>query len=367
MKIKKELDPVVNSKGNSQFQISFWYNGKRFRYSSGKTINLDIQPNMENAEAREKKAQLLRSAFEIEISKGWRPKAKEKIKVQAPSLLELSSRTLERKLKMNYSLSYKTDLQRVHRQWTLYCQNNSIDKKLVNVLTIDIIRDFVVACASSPKSMVNLKRNISSLIKEEAEDYGIQLNLKRIKLPKTSQQLHKPLRDVEKLIYDIKKFNDKLFLCALLTFGMLLRPHREIRCLKRNDFNANFTLLSLNGERVKSKRNRIIPVPGFIQTELHNRFSHLDGESNLFTQCPTPHYKDYFKGLWTKYKNQSLLLEPEQTLYSFRHTGAIKVFEKTGSLLKLQQVMGHSDMKVSLTYLRGLEVKRLDVEDLPEL
>jgi len=29
--------------------------------------------------------------------------------------------------------------------------------------------------------------------------------------------------------------------------------------------------------------------------------------------------------------------------------------------------MGHSDMKVSLTYLRDLEVKQLDVEDLPEL
>jgi len=28
--------------------------------------------------------------------------------------------------------------------------------------------------------------------------------------------------------------------------------------------------------------------------------------------------------------------------------------------------MGHSDMKVSLTYLRGLEVKQLDVRDLPE-
>jgi hypothetical protein len=28
--------------------------------------------------------------------------------------------------------------------------------------------------------------------------------------------------------------------------------------------------------------------------------------------------------------------------------------------------MGHSDMKVSLTYLRGLEVKQLDVADLPD-
>ena len=60
-------------------------------------------------------------------------------------------------------------------------------------------------------------------------------------------------------------------------------------------------------------------------------------------------------------------MEQDQTLYSFRHTGAIQVFEKTGSLQKLQQVMGHSDMKVSLTYLRGLEVKQLDVEDLPNL
>jgi len=56
-----------------------------------------------------------------------------------------------------------------------------------------------------------------------------------------------------------------------------------------------------------------------------------------------------------------------QTLYSFRHTGAIQVYEKTGSLTKLQQVMGHSSLQVSLTYLRGSEVKPLDAEDMPIL
>ena len=44
-----------------------------------------------------------------------------------------------------------------------------------------------------------------------------------------------------------------------------------------------------------------------------------------------------------KIKKQTALLKHNQTLYSFRHAGAINVFEKTGSLLKLQQVMGHSD------------------------
>ena len=80
----------------------------------------------------------------------------------------------------------------------------------------------------------------------------------------------------------------------------------------------------------------------------------------------SPH-RDYFKNRWADYKKQTDMIEENQTIYSFRHTGAIRVFEKTGSLQKLQQVMGHSDMKVSLTYLRGLEVKQLDVEDLPEL
>jgi integrase len=87
----------------------------------------------------------------------------------------------------------------------------------------------------------------------------------------------------------------------------------------------------------------------------------------LISGRKTPFSRDYISVLWRKFKQIHPNLQEGVTLYSFRHTGAIKVFEKTGSLQKLQQVMGHSDMKVSLTYLRGLEVKQLDVEDLPEL
>ena len=72
-------------------------------------------------------------------------------------------------------------------------------------------------------------------------------------------------------------------------------------------------------------------------------------------------------GQWTRYKKKSKLIEKDQTLYSFRHTGAIQVYEKTGSLTKLQQVMGHSSLQVSLTYLRGLEVKQLEIDDMPIL
>ena len=80
-----------------------------------------------------------------------------------------------------------------------------------------------------------------------------------------------------------------------------------------------------------------------------------------------PLNQDYFKTLWSRFKKQSNTLEQGQTLYSFRHSGAIEIFKRTGSLTKLQKAMGHSSLNVSLTYLRGLEVAELKEDDMPNL
>jgi len=45
--------------------------------------------------------------------------------------------------------------------------------------------------------------------------------------------------------------------------------------------------------------------------------------------------------------------------------GAIDLFKRTGYISKLQSTMEHSSIKVSLTYLRGLEVPKLTEEDMP--
>jgi len=189
--------------------------------------------------------------------------------------------------------------------------------------------------------------------------------LNRIKIRRTKSTLHKPIKEVEKLLKDLKRHNHNLYLCCLITYGCLLRPHQEIRLLKWSDIDLNKGFISLSGDRNKSGRNRIVPIPEYVKEELVRLNS--DSSVYLFSKKGEAYSKDYFSILWKRYKEQSAMDLSGITLYSFRHTGAIKVFEKTGSLLKLQQVMGHSDMKVSLTYLRGLEVKQLDVEDLPEL
>ena len=137
--------------------------------------------------------------------------------------------------------------------------------------------------------------------------------------------------------------------------------------MKWGDIDFERRIISLSGKRNKSGRNRVVPMTEFIVEVLHSFDKNKLHDNYILSSADTPYNLDYISLLWSRYRKQSQLMEEGVTLYSFRHTGAIKVFEKTGSLLKLQQVMGHSDMKVSLTYLRGLEVKKLDVEDLPEL
>ena len=369
MKHKSELEPTITAKSNNQFLITIWYDSIRYRYSTGKAIGLDLRPNSFSINERLPKAKLLCTAFQIEITKGWRPTVKESKPVPTPpTLLEVTKNVLDRKLRMEYSNSYKRDLKRVYRLWSKFIYSNDLASQIIKDLEIELIRSFIFSLNVSSKSMLNIKLNMSALLKEESENYGVHLNFSKIRLPRSTQQLHKPFKDVKAVLNEMRAFNENLYLCGLITYSLLLRPHREIRCLRFSDFNTDYTVLSLSGDRVKSKRNRILPVPQIVRDEIQRRADKAVGlDVNLFSLENKEHQEDYFKGLWTKFKRQSATIKSEQTLYSFRHTGAIKVFEKTGSLLKLQQVMGHSDMKVSLTYLRGLEVKQLDVEDLPEL
>ena len=169
--------------------------------------------------------------------------------------------------------------------------------------------------------------------------------------------------DVKSLLERIKDYNKNLHLCCLLTYGCLLRPHQEIRNLKWSNFSSDLSQISLSGEKVKSRKNRIVPVPNYLRE--HLEITHSD--MNIFSNSVKPFNEDYFKGLWRKFKKLNQDIDRKVTIYSFRHSGAIDIFKRTGSISKLQKAMGHSSIKVSLTYLRGLEIPELKQEDMPTL
>ena len=107
--------------------------------------------------------------------------------------------------------------------------------------------------------------------------------------------LNKPLGNISELLEEIKVYNDNLYLCCLLTYGCLLRPHREVRELKWSDFTDDLSYIRLSGDRNKSGRNRIVPVPSYVKEKLYRK----DGHLNIFTGAEKAFHPDYFKGLWT--------------------------------------------------------------------
>ena len=267
---------------------------------------------------------------------------------------EFLTRALNNKLSGNYSKKYNEMLKHVYRL--------TIQEMKGDNLTSSNISDILLKYKSGV-SYNTTRRHLNVLI-NEAIQLGMNHHpLKNIKSKRAKASLHKSLGNVKYLLDEIKQYNRNLHLCCLLTYGCLLRPHREIRELTWGDFTSDLSYIKLSGDRNKSGRNRIVPVPSYIREIL------IKGESNnnIFTNSIKPPNPYYFKTLWSRFKRVSKLIELDQTLYSFRHSGAIDIFKRTGSITKLQKAMGHSSINVSLTYLRGLEIPELNEEDMPKI
>lgn len=343
-----DLKVTIGYYKNKPF-INIYINKIRYRFWNGEAIDLDINcldnPN------------LLKSAFELKLRKGWIPKQKKKEFKEAPiTVIQALKQGVETKVAQGCSERFIKDAKRIVTLWKRYESEQHIKNLKLDNLQPSHIRNFLVRPNWSAKTQRTVKSTLSPLL-TEFKPHLVQ----SIKLKKPTSTLHKPFDNINEILEAIKAYNKQLYLCCLMTYGCLLRPHREIRELTWLDFSDDLKYIHLSGGRNKSGRNRIVPVPSYVREILVKGEPH----HNIFSGRQQALNQDYFKTLWSRFKRQSNTLKQGQTLYSFRHSGAIEIFKRTGSLTKLQKAMGHSSINVSLTYLRGLEIAELKEEDMP--
>ena len=346
--------PKIHTDKNQRVFVSFYIDDKRHRLYNGKRIATKTDPNSFPIEQRKDIAKVLATEVYSFISEGGRLNnyRTDNVLVGKRTDKECLQKALESKLNSSLSEKYKRNLTSIYNRFVTYLDNENVTKEQA--------KKFLDTYTSNT-SYNTVRRHLNALF-SEALTYGISENpLAELKSKKSIAKLHKPFTEIQTILNEIKSFNSNLHLCCLLTYGCLLRPHREVRELMWGDFSDDLSFINLSGERNKSGRNRIVPVPKYIKETL------VKGEANhnIFTANTKAHNSDYFKTLWSRFKKQSNLLEQGQTLYSFRHTGAIEIFKRTGSITKLQKAMGHASINVSLTYLRGLEVAELEERDMP--
>jgi len=340
---------VTIGQDKKQVFINVYYNNTRYRFWNGKAIEIKLKC-IDNPP-------LLKAAFELKLREGWRPKSKKKIVKEVPvTVIKALKQGVEMKVKQGCSERFIKDAKRIVTLWERYEKEHQIKNLTLDKLQPLHIKNFLVRPNWCAKTQRTIKSTLSPLL-TEFKPHLVQ----SIKLKKPTSTLHKPFDNINEILESIKVYNKQLYLCCLMTYGCLLRPHREIRELTWSDFSEDLNYIHLSGNRNKSGRNRIVPVPSYVRNILVKGEPH----HNIFSNKPQPLNQDYFKTLWSRFKRQSIVLEQGQTLYSFRHSGAIEIFKRTGSITKLQKAMGHSSINVSLTYLRGLEIAELKEEDMP--
>jgi len=256
-----------------------------------------------------------------------------------------------------------------------FAKTSSIGEMMITELTPNDVAPFLQKYRSTGTNYMNRRSTLSALFKrlidlQLIKDNPVQSTGKMKKaahrnLPYKKNQLK------EVLCY-LEEQHPELHLCSLIMYGCLLRPHMEIRLLKRCSFDDDFSKIVLGGKENKSRRMRTVHVPDYVRKELLRfNINKLDDGYNIFSKDPTPFNECYFNTAWSRIKEELLkkgVISKDYTLYSFRHTAAVNMYMKTKDPYKIQQAFGHSSLNVTLTYLRNLGmVTNASLDDLPEL
>ena len=328
------------------YYVDFKLNNLRHRMFSGNKIGSSLSPNSYPAKLRRSKCELLaKEVYDYLVRNDY------SFSKRVDSL-ELFNSLMSAKLSEPLSSGYRNTLSELVTK----LRNELIRSGEISVSYLDRI----VLRHSNNTSFNTTRRHLNVLV-NYLRNNGFPIDKSKLKARKQEEVLHKPIENVGSMLELVKSYNKNLYICCLLTYGCLLRPHKEIRLLKWGDFSDDLSYIRLSGDRVKSKRNRVVPVPLYVRSEL------VKGPSNhnIFSGGEKAYNNSYFSLVWKRFKRSFPTIDDGITLYSFRHSGAMEIYRRTGSLHKLQRAMGHSSLNVSLTYLRGLEVVELKEEDMP--
>ncbi|ALI98934.1 site-specific integrase [Rufibacter tibetensis] len=361
--------------------IFFNFNGKRYRFYTGKPIGVDCFPNSSKThKERERLFKHLLREFTKSLVKGWSPESpvapelKSEPIIEKPSFEEVLGKLVEHINKSSYSKTYKRDLVKISEQFLKFLGEEGKQLALADDIVTSDVERFLQQFSSSGTYYQNKRRNLtvvfSKLVKlGYCKSNPVEDTSKR-KAKAVLHQAYTP-EQLEVLLPYLRDNYPNLFICALLMYGTLLRPHQEIRLLKRRHFNNDFTRFLLDGNENKSGRIRSLAVPGYVRNALiYSGKDKLKPEHNIFTGADWAYNDCYFSTKWGRIRKkliESGMLKQNQTLYSFRHSASINVFDKTQDLKLLQQLFDHSSLNTTLIYLRSIGVVQISSSSMPDL
>lgn len=368
---------VVSSRSLSKnAYIEFYLHGVRVREYSGRRLGIPLSPNTAtNLRDRAQQLNQLRTIIIEALSTNTYPGQLIEVQLEAAySASQALSEALKQKLESRLSSSYKRDLQYTFDQLMLFLSPEEKEAAM-NKLAVPRIQAFLDLFNSSNTYYMSKRTTLAALFSTAARIARVSTNpaaqTVRKKIKAYLNFAYRP-EQVKPLLDFLRQQAPELYICCLLTYGSWLRPHIEIRNLRKEHFSEDYSTITLSGDENKGGKVRVVYVPEYTREPLREILDRLVPEQNIFSLSLASYNKDYFKTSWNRLRKDMLLkklIRDYQTVYSFRHTAAIQMYRKTKDIYLLQKLLGHSSIMVTQKYLRSLgEVSLEELRDAaPEL
>ena len=223
---------------------------------------------------------------------------------------------------------------------------------------IQFLQDKGLAAASINKYRAVLSKVFSLAV--DNEKCSVNPVLKVPKLKVNNIRIRVLSLDEEKRLYKILNMAQykrmKRFITLALNTGM---RRSELLNLKWDDISSDFsTLLILNS---KSGKSREIPINKKTKLVLKTLYKNR-GSVYVFYNLKTGNkYIDLKKVLTTIFKLASL---ENFSLHCCRHTFATRLLEKGADIRTVQELLGHSDIRMTERYTHTNKAKKLEAVNL---
>lgn len=362
----KIYDPGLGKRG----YVELYVDGERFRIWSGKQLGIECNPNSFKNTEKQRAKQFLKLATAAQDFYKDNPTRKHNA---SPCLSVLIRETLDN-FGSSYRPRYLDDIRSYGEAFLNHLEKQGLNKATPTQIKSTEVQAFLSSYNFSATYYMTARSKLSAIFGRIVKQGHIYRNpvLETTKL-RVRPILHEAYskEQITPLLCYLEVQYPNLYLCALLMYGCLLRPHEEIRLLKRSHFDKAVTTIALAGNENKGGNIRIVPLPEYVRVELIRRgITTFALEERIFGCRFTPYNRFYFSTLWTKAKPELLrlkLINTNQTLYSFRHSAAVSVFESTQRIKLVQQLLGHQSVITTEIYLRSVGQMVVDVSILPQL
>lgn len=367
-------EPKIKQTSNGRWYVYFHYsddfgNKTPVKIYSGRSFGVEGRGNYSGASVKYKQMYFgdLRNRVSNALSTGWYPGKESDLHRSTIEEAIKSTSELINKSKINGR--YKSNLILLGEKLFEYFElQKNLDCK--QVFTSGALRGFLNSYCSGVY-FNNQKAHLSAYFKRMSDLGIIEVNPMK-SIPKLKA---KPVKNVaftnsqiEELFKRLPEYNQHLFLMAVIMYQTLLRPHIEIRHLRRGYFTKDMSRLIIPNGYTKNGRGRNIPISTYLAGVLENMgIASLKDDDYIFGKLYNP---SYFSTLWRKFlQKNSHLIRKDQTIYSFRHSAALSIYSKTKSVQKVRLAMDHQDIATTYTYLRSLDIYEdiIDLTDLPEI